>query len=353
MRTTINEVVMVPRGRVGQHGAMEHEEQEDTQQVSPNAIVPIGAVPDHQLDERIMKIWGQYRRDRRALGEALAEKHDRLAKRGSGGMWIGFLRSCGIPKQSAERLVANYRVYRGLPEVLKTAAERAGVDLLRPMVIAKLATLQEELHRNSNPDAAVVEGWVLALQRADESDASESSEVEPNCAVTVLERDVSDKPYEVTVLARELPSPPPDVSSSTTKSSLLSSTTPENSVAEAANDGPSLPTTTSDAVVAEPANTINTDQYPAPYKLTLDTNFEERERYEAAIRRLHIFWDLDSEKEVLLTALLADFTDDEWKEFRDGMKQISKAYATNQYKNTILAALRAALAEVRRARTAA
>lgn len=109
----------------------------------------------------------------------------------------------------------------------------------------------------------------------------------------------------------------------------------------------------SSAAEQMPVPLISHNDYPDPLKLTLETTVGERVRYEQAIGELAGLLGMDSEKDVILAVVLADFTDQEWKEFKSGMSEIAASYRTTRYKGTILAMLRAALQEVRRARIAA
>lgn len=81
------------------------------------------AVADPELHARVTALWARYRsasarqtktraelaRIRAAMGAYLAEKKARLAGVGSEGQWRPWLESCGIPRSTAERLIARHR----------------------------------------------------------------------------------------------------------------------------------------------------------------------------------------------------------------------------------------------------
>jgi hypothetical protein len=119
-------------------------------------IAPIGAIqqagiptksiedlPEEQLKTLITGLWTGFRRNRHAIAEALLEKKSRLVRRGCKGEWSSFLRSVEIPRNSADRLVRGYELNLRISPLLRNAAERKGIDLMKPSVIRAMQCLQD------------------------------------------------------------------------------------------------------------------------------------------------------------------------------------------------------------------
>jgi hypothetical protein len=95
------------------------------------------------------------------------------------------------------------------------------------------------------------------------------------------------------------------------------------------------------------------DDYPDPYSLKLALNVGQRRRFDHAITELSDVFHADKDEDIFLSALLADFTDTDWKEFKGAIADIQHYFQTQKYEDTVLAAVRTALSEVRRERAVA
>ena len=91
-------------------------------EAQPNTTQPDGTAIENQLTEEISALWGTHvrlnadckatakelRRIRVSLAERLAAMKSLLSRPGRGGQWRGWLRERGIPRSTADRLVARH-----------------------------------------------------------------------------------------------------------------------------------------------------------------------------------------------------------------------------------------------------
>jgi hypothetical protein len=127
----------------------------------------------------------------------------------------------------------------------------------------------------------------------------------------------------------------------------------EASTSSNGGQGPASDKEDSPTAIGADEQDVPPEDYPDPFNVMLNTTEDERKRYDHAIRHLAVLLSLDSDKEIILAVVLADFSDEEWAEFESGVREISASFQTTQYKDTVLAILRAALREVSRGRIAA
>jgi hypothetical protein len=150
--------------------------------------------------------------------------------------------------------------------------------------------------------------------------------------------------YAVRIGAKPKPKPGPSTASGAQPPT-------EESTSSNVGQGPARDAGDSSTAIGAQEPAVRPEEYPDPFKVS--TNRGERKRYDHAIRRLAVLMGLDSDKEIILAALLADLSDEEWHEFENGVREIAASSQTTRYKDTILEMLRAALREVRRGRIAA
>jgi hypothetical protein len=138
--------------------------------IQPAAAMPAGSIEDmveEQLDKLIAGLWAGYKRNRLMLAVTLHEKKSRLSKPGCKGEWNQFLRSIGIPRTTADRLVHGYELCLKISPLLRNAAEKAHIDLMKPAVVAMLHNLQAEaFDLDGPPSQEKIDKWVEALAKA-------------------------------------------------------------------------------------------------------------------------------------------------------------------------------------------
>jgi hypothetical protein len=134
------------------------------------AALPAGSIEDmaeEQLDKLIAGLWTGYKCNRLMLAVALHEKKTRLSKPGCKGEWSPFLRSSGIPRTTADRLIQGYELCLKISPLLRNAAEKAHIDLMNPAVVAMLQNLHAEVFDLVGPPPQEkIDKWVEALAKA-------------------------------------------------------------------------------------------------------------------------------------------------------------------------------------------
>ena len=137
--------------------------------IQPAAAMPAGSIEDmaeERLDKLIAGLWTSYQLDRLMLAAALHEKKSRLSKPGCKGEWNPFLRSMGIPRTSADRLVHGYELWLKTSPLLWSAAEKAHINLMKPAVVAMLQNLRAEaFDLDGPPSQEKIDRWVEALAK--------------------------------------------------------------------------------------------------------------------------------------------------------------------------------------------
>jgi len=134
------------------------------------AAMPAGSIEDmveEQLDKLIAGLWAGYKRNRLMLAATLHEKKSRLSKPGCKGEWSQFLRSMGIPRTTADRLVHGCELWLKISPLLRDAAEKTHIDLMKPAAVAMLLNLQAEaFDLDEPPSQEKIAKWVEALTDA-------------------------------------------------------------------------------------------------------------------------------------------------------------------------------------------
>jgi hypothetical protein len=329
------------------------------------------------LREEIAAEWWKIRPSIEHLAELLYTLNKLLSQRGKLGEFSYFLRSIDLPRSTAYNWIKRHRIAIGelteADDLIEVETESVAAASEAEQPVQDRVEIEKLVEADNASEVAIESANVAATADAlpqsqeaaicESSVTGESGEVVTGTAdVTLSEPGQSagveiEEPVEA-VNAGEVETDPaaktPTAETSPESQEVATSNLNVMGESGEVKTDPAAETSPEpEKAVPGPADIINTDPYPDRYKLTLNTNKAERKRLETAIKRLYTIYPVDNDKDIFLTALLTDFTEEEWLEYRNGLQQISKLYGTTQYKDTVLQALRSALVEAHRARFAA
>ena len=182
-RMSQSQLVVPQVGKTGNGASSENvaSTSSDLALVATAVIAPTGAIhlttdepagsietmEEGQLDILIARLWAGFKRNRLALAVALHEKKLRLSRPGRNGEWSRFLRLSAIPRTSADRLVHGFELYLKISPVLRTAAEKAKIDLLQPAAVSLIENLEAvAFDLEEAPAKEEIDRWVELLKTA-------------------------------------------------------------------------------------------------------------------------------------------------------------------------------------------